>query len=105
MDENKQLLQHLSYKFGLASWEVERVIAIVTAYNNGDDWKALPTRSPLAEQPMTNADFTQDDARCESCGTTEDVVYGADPFAEDVHGDDTPVWMCGNCRYESAMDI
>ena len=33
------------------------------------------------------------------------VTYGPDPFAEEIYGDKTPVWMCESHRYESFMDI
>ena len=42
---------------------------------------------------------------CCICGTTENLEYGPDPYAQDVNEDDTPVWECGNCRYESVQDI
>jgi len=42
---------------------------------------------------------------CEVCGTTEDVSFAPNPYQSDINGDDTEVWMCGNCRHESAMDI
>lgn len=42
---------------------------------------------------------------CCSCGCTEDLEYGHDPFAEEIGHDDTPVWECVACRYQSAMDI
>lgn len=40
-----------------------------------------------------------------SCGATEDVTLGPDPYAEDVNNDSTLVWMCASCRYERAQDI
>jgi hypothetical protein len=46
-----------------------------------------------------------DKPTCITCGTTENLEYGPDPFAEEIHGDDTPVWECEACRYESARDI
>ena len=33
------------------------------------------------------------------------LTLGTDPFAEEIHGDYTEVWMCYGARYESAMDI
>ena len=46
---------------------------------------------------------------CCSCGTTENLEWGPDPYAEDIHNDptrvSTHVWECSHCRYESAMDI
>jgi hypothetical protein len=42
---------------------------------------------------------------CCHCGTTKNVSFGPDPYNSDVNNDDTPVWECENCRYESAQDI
>ena len=41
---------------------------------------------------------------CESCGS-EDAEYGPCPYASDVHGDDTPVWLCSDCYNNRAADI
>lgn len=42
---------------------------------------------------------------CSGCRTLVGVSFGPDPFASDVHGDHTPVWLCESCAYERAMDI
>lgn len=42
--------------------------------------------------------------RCPICGEMG-ATYGPDPYAEEIGNDDTPVWECGDCRHESAMDI
>ena len=46
-----------------------------------------------------------EEPKCCGCGTTEDLELGPDPFMEEIHHDDTPVWECESCRHESAMDI
>ncbi len=47
--------------------------------------------------------------KCSNCGCedTKDnsVTFGPDPYQSDINDDDTEVWECENCRYESAMDI
>jgi hypothetical protein len=44
--------------------------------------------------------------KCVDCGVTgKDVTWGADPYNEDINGDDTPMWMCRSCHNKSAMDI
>jgi len=40
-----------------------------------------------------------------SCGSTDNVTLTIDPFAAEIYGDMTEVWMCANCYYESSMDI
>ena len=43
---------------------------------------------------------------CEDCGKYgEDVRYESCPFASEIHGDYTKVWLCGDCSHERAMDI
>lgn len=53
---------------------------------------SLPNECPAAEP-------------CSSCGTCQDVTFDADPYASEINGDDEPVWLCGECRHERAMDI
>ena len=47
--------------------------------------------------------------KCSCCGcnnTKENpVTKEPDPFALEIHGDDTEVWECAICRENSAMDI
>jgi hypothetical protein len=45
------------------------------------------------------------EAKCVSCGTKVNLMFGPDPYAADIHGDDTPIWACDSCRTESAADI
>lgn len=33
------------------------------------------------------------------------LSYGPNPFAEEIHDDDTCYWMCKECRYQAAMDV
>lgn len=42
---------------------------------------------------------------CSGCGTREDVTFAADPYASDIDGDHTPVWLCGACRSNRAYDV
>lgn len=37
-----------------------------------------------------------------ACGPED---FDADPYAYDIHNDDTKMWECDYCRYQSAMDI
>jgi len=48
-----------------------------------------------------NADY----AVCCACGGTDELEYGPDPYAAEISGDDTPVWECRECHYQSGMDI
>ena len=42
---------------------------------------------------------------CKVCGSTEDLIYGPDPFDSEVLGDDTDVWLCGICYDLSSDEI
>lgn len=34
-----------------------------------------------------------------------EMVYGPDPFAEEIYGDETPMWLCDDCHEQSRLDI
>jgi len=58
-------------------------------------WNELQAlRAAVAEPP-----------KCCSCGGTDDLKWGPDPYDYDINCDDTPVWECDHCREQSAMDI
>ena len=33
------------------------------------------------------------------------VSWGVDPFADEIYDDQTEIWLCGRCAYESYMEI
>ena len=45
------------------------------------------------------------DAKCNVCGTSEDLIWAADPYRSELHGDDDPIWLCSKCRQDSAEAI
>ena len=42
---------------------------------------------------------------CQECGTKQEVTLAPDPYNSDLYGDETPVWMCEDCRLQRADDI
>ena len=52
---------------------------------------------PVEPGPCVDADLWS--------GCLGEITYGPDPYAEEIHGDDTPVWKCAEHRCESARDI
>jgi len=43
---------------------------------------------------------------CTHCKTVRgDVTFDENPFAAEINDDHTKVWMCGECRSNSAGDI
>ncbi len=42
---------------------------------------------------------------CSNCGTFDEVSFGPDPYALEIHDINIPVWECEACRHESRMDI
>ena len=50
-------------------------------------------------------DRRAEDGRCRDCGTTEEVTLAPDPFAEEIHDDHAPQWLCARCREENAADL
>lgn len=41
---------------------------------------------------------------CEYCGSG-DAYYEADPYAQGMSGDETPRWICSDCRGDRAMSL
>ena len=42
---------------------------------------------------------------CEHCLKTEGLIWGPNPYAHEVFDDNTPMWLCQECRQELADDI
>lgn len=34
---------------------------------------------------------------CEGCNYWKECKFGPCPYASDIHNDNTPVWLCGEC--------
>ena len=63
------------------------------------------SQEPAAQlDPLVGPSITEPPVCC-SCGCIDDLSFGPDPYAEEIGGNATPVWECGSCRYQSAMDI
>jgi len=41
---------------------------------------------------------------CVQCGH-DDAVFQPCPYAQDIHGDDTKIWLCDDCANSNAQDI
>lgn len=51
-----------------------------------------------------------DEQACGHCGmkcsvSREEIIYGPDPFACEIHNNETPMWICKYCYHQSCMDI
>jgi len=42
---------------------------------------------------------------CEDCGSTENVEYGPDPYASEIHDDETPHYLCAVCLDALAAEV
>lgn len=52
---------------------------------------------------ITEGDELRDSEHaCCTCNATTDVTFAPDPYAQDMQGDETPVWMCESCRSQRA---
>jgi hypothetical protein len=58
----------------------------------------------MQNNPSSKIETTKKEP-CEACGSIKDVSFTADPYASEIHGDDTQYWLCADCCYNSAMDI
>ena len=42
---------------------------------------------------------------CEKCGTFEGVTFAPDAFQSEIHEDDTPHYLCEDCRAASNDEV
>jgi hypothetical protein len=42
---------------------------------------------------------------CNKSYWKKEMTFGPDPFCHEIHGDETPVWLCDECAETSAMEI
>lgn len=43
---------------------------------------------------------------CRQCGKVgDDVIFAPCPYQSEINDDDTPVWLCEDCRYDNALEI
>lgn len=64
---------------------------------------ALCIFRPLMNEPMKLDAKDTVEHKC-ACGKPA-TMFEADPYASEIHGDDTPMWQCDDCNCNSAMDI
>ena len=91
--------------------ECNRSVQGAVTFTNGDDHMVTICLNCLnravldCERNGVVEEVPEDTSECcINCGNPE-ATCGPDPFMDEIHGDDTPVWLCERCRYESAMDI
>ena len=76
------------------------------SFNSGSSWntrvllqKTIKSSSPKkSKKPKTSKQM------CEGCGAA-DPSFAPCPYASDINGDDTPVWLCHECRKNRAADV
>lgn len=68
------------------------------------DWATLGMIFTVLKQAPKFKETPYPDGTCEGCGTTEDVSFESCPYASDVRGDDTPVYLCTTCRNDRVAD-
>lgn len=56
------------------------------------------------EQEKSKQTQSEKDGKCRSCGG-QSARLAPCPYAQEINGDDRPVWLCADCRHERAMDI
>lgn len=39
------------------------------------------------------------------CGETEGITWGPSPYESEIHGDNTPLWMCPECVGRSREEV
>jgi hypothetical protein len=78
-------------------------------YSGSIGWDATNLETERSVSIRTAAKLRSEVHKCASCGalqgTGKGVTLGPDEYAEEILGDNTPVWKCQDCRRESARDI
>jgi len=49
--------------------------------------------------------MSETEHKCEDCGTSKNVRHQPCPYAFEMFGDDTLMYLCNNCSEERAQDI
>ena len=47
----------------------------------------------------------QTEVECDGCHEVKPCTLGPDPFAQEIHDDDTEVWLCEKCYQDRKDDI
>ena len=47
----------------------------------------------------------EEEESCEFCGSTENVMYGRDPYGSELYDDENEYWICETCFQERLADI
>ena len=55
--------------------------------------------------PVKGCPGCEECAKCEDCGTTVSGVFEPCPYAEEIQGDKTLVWLCRACAGIRAQDV
>lgn len=69
------------------------------------DCGQIQGKFPLPKSEADAGHTEEDEESCEFCGSTKNVSYGTDPYAQDIDGDDTEHHICATCHNERAADI
>jgi hypothetical protein len=89
--------------------EEPEVIVINQPTTKGQKWfekEALRRRDELNERTFMNLDAIHHQCENAKSGRCKGpVTYGPDPYRSEINNDNTPVWECEECRYQSRMDI
>jgi len=61
----------------------------------------------MEEQEKKDVEVFED---CETCGgrfsvTKGEISFGVDPYDSEIRGNDTEIWQCESCSYNSMMEI
>lgn len=62
-------------------------------------------RSFTTEVLPSTPNFPCRDCGCGNHADQDNVTFAPDPYEADLHNDQTPVWMCEECRRQSAREL
>lgn len=78
-------------------------IRFLLAKQDGTDWRDVPLND--VNQVLAVVRLLKEEvATCGSCESTNGVTLGPNPYRHELFGDETPVWLCADCRFDLKMD-
>lgn len=69
--------------------------------------QVLCKKDYLGSKPKCHACRVEKPKVCVDCGkpNLKDKYFAPSPYAEEIHNDTTPMWICYDCRCDSAWEI
>lgn len=79
-------------------------IRFLLAKQDGTDWHDVPLNEVNQVLAVVRL-LKEEEPPCSMCGAVANVTLEPDPYSSEICGNETPVCLCRDCRFERLMDI